>query len=219
MQGWGSILSLVVSTGALVFTGWLLRHEIRVRREEKADTDASLARLVLGQITALAPGGIDPETKVTSGEVRTLYWEVRNYGSMPIYAVYVWIERWMGNDQPHEEYHLDNVWMVVEDRIAGEVTLPFAVPPGEDPDNFMVVCTFADNNGFDWMRTGMAPPVRAETGRPDLAEPKQSRYAKLVRKKKQPMRKFPTQYGSTTVPVAEDPFRVLVEKGDDDIPF
>jgi hypothetical protein len=46
----------------VVFTGWLLRHEIRVRREEKTDSDAAQARLIIGVVVDTEASGTDPET-------------------------------------------------------------------------------------------------------------------------------------------------------------
>lgn len=46
MQGWGSLLALPLSLGAMVFTGLLLLHEIRVRRQERYHNDSAQARLI-----------------------------------------------------------------------------------------------------------------------------------------------------------------------------
>src|SRR4051794_31199066 len=61
MQGWGTVLSVPLSLFAVMFTGLLLRHEIRVRREERDDADAAQARLVwLDTIeTGSTPEGMD----------------------------------------------------------------------------------------------------------------------------------------------------------------
>jgi hypothetical protein len=37
MQGYGAVISLPLSLLAVLFTGWLLRHEIRNRRQDEAD--------------------------------------------------------------------------------------------------------------------------------------------------------------------------------------
>jgi hypothetical protein len=50
MQGWGAVISLPLSLLAVLFTGRLLRHEIRARREERADLESRQARLVRVQI-------------------------------------------------------------------------------------------------------------------------------------------------------------------------
>jgi hypothetical protein len=46
MQAWGTVLALPLSLGALIFTGLLLRHEMRARREERLQATAAQARLV-----------------------------------------------------------------------------------------------------------------------------------------------------------------------------
>lgn len=50
MQGWGAVISLPLSLLAVLFTGWLLRHEIRTRRAERADLESRQARLIRVQI-------------------------------------------------------------------------------------------------------------------------------------------------------------------------
>ncbi|MEU4215885.1 hypothetical protein [Actinoplanes sp. NPDC026623] len=53
MQGWGSLAAAVTSALAVLFTGWLLRHEIRARREEQADSAGAQARLIVGTVASV----------------------------------------------------------------------------------------------------------------------------------------------------------------------
>jgi hypothetical protein len=46
LQAWGTIAAAVFSALAVLFAALLLRHELVVRREERADRDAAQARLV-----------------------------------------------------------------------------------------------------------------------------------------------------------------------------
>ncbi|MGC4857308.1 hypothetical protein ACLQ24_29070 [Micromonospora sp. DT4] len=57
MQAWGSVVGLVMSTFAVIFTGLLFRHEIRVRREEQRDGEAAQARLIVGRMINWKPSG------------------------------------------------------------------------------------------------------------------------------------------------------------------
>ncbi|TYC05675.1 hypothetical protein FXF53_04475 [Micromonospora sp. WP24] len=81
MQAWGSLAGLVMSTFAVVFTGLLFRHEIRVRREEQRDAMAAQARLIFGKVL---------EIKRVGGEERVMEvmkFEVQNFSSLPIVDV------------------------------------------------------------------------------------------------------------------------------------
>ncbi|MFG3645092.1 hypothetical protein ACGF3C_32940 [Micromonospora sp. NPDC047762] len=82
MQAWGSLAGLVMSTAAVIFTGLLFRHEIRVRREEQRDNEAAQARLIVCGVA-----GID----VRGDEVRGASWYVANHSSAPIFDLKAWI--------------------------------------------------------------------------------------------------------------------------------
>jgi H+/gluconate symporter-like permease len=45
MQGWGSLLAVITSLVAIIFTALLLRHEVRARRQDQAEMMAGQARL------------------------------------------------------------------------------------------------------------------------------------------------------------------------------
>ncbi|MFF3867090.1 hypothetical protein [Micromonospora sp. NPDC001898] len=153
MQGWGSILSLAVSTGALVFTGWLLRHEIRVRREEKADADAAQARLVVARIVGEERSGTHPEIGHLTGPMIGIRWRIRNHSQAPIFDVFVSINEWR-----------DDLWGdVVEGEASGtakcDPPLPFDSYPF-DPREAIIEVEFTDAAGLRWRRRMGEPPER-----------------------------------------------------------
>ncbi|MGC4748930.1 hypothetical protein ACLQ28_25210 [Micromonospora sp. DT201] len=78
MQAWGSLAGLVMSTAAVIFTGLLFRHEIRVRREEKTDAESVQARLVVGTDIYLVPKQGQPDLFVEAGV------KVVNYSNAPV---------------------------------------------------------------------------------------------------------------------------------------
>jgi hypothetical protein len=79
MQAWGSIASALLTALAVLITGLLLRHELRVRRQELADNDAAQARLVSAEI--IKPFG-DPEAGWLGVECRVV-----NHSSQPVFYV------------------------------------------------------------------------------------------------------------------------------------
>lgn len=153
MQGWGSIVSLAVSTGALVFTGWLLRHEIRVRREEKADADAAQARLVVAHIVGAEMSGADHDTGRQVGSMVGVKWRVKNHSQAPIFDLFISIDGWEGNRWGE----------VIEDEASGTVKcnppLPFDSYP-YDPREALVKVEFTDAAGLRWTRRMGEPPER-----------------------------------------------------------
>jgi hypothetical protein len=96
LQAWGSVAGALMSAGALVFTGLLLLHEIRVRREERRETAIAQARLVWAE--ALNPVGSE------SGGWTGVDWVVHNHSSSPIFNAEVGVlnlydldTRWPGD--------------------------------------------------------------------------------------------------------------------------
>lgn len=77
MQGRGAVISLPLSLFAATFAGWLGWHEIRLRREDKAERRSAQARRV-----RLRKGNILREE---ASEV--IEWEVINDSDEPIYRV------------------------------------------------------------------------------------------------------------------------------------
>lgn len=165
MQGWGSILSLPLSLGALIFTGWLLRHEIRVRREEKADTAAAQARLVVARALGVVLTDIDPNTGHQVGPMVGLKWQIKNYSQAPIFDAIVSVEEWQ-----------DNRWgEVIETEASGTVKCDSSLEFGFDPREALVKVEFTDAAGLRWIRTTGEPPERV------LVEPDRSRQRLLLR--------------------------------------
>jgi hypothetical protein len=154
MQGWGSLLGVLMSTVAVIFTGWLLRHEIKVRREEKADADAAQARLVVASVVGEEMSGRDPNTGHPVGAMVGVRWRLRNHSQAPIFNLFVWVDEWQ--DDMH--------WAdVIEDEAEGtakcDPPLPFDSYP-YDPRESVVRIEFTDAAGLRWTRTMGEPPER-----------------------------------------------------------
>ncbi|WP_147457350.1 hypothetical protein [Micromonospora sp. CV4] len=162
MQAWGSLAGLVMSTAAVIFTGLLFRHEIRVRREEQRDKEASQARLVFGQVSGVSTDGAeDPGREPRRHETpATLQWLVTNRSSSPIMDVVfrVRAERslvdWV--DARHEE--------LVTDSLSGELQVNpdlFYVKRGQfDPRTIHWEFEFTDAAGLRWVRERGSLPRR-----------------------------------------------------------
>jgi hypothetical protein len=159
MQGLASIYSAVVSTGALVFTGWLLRHEIQSRREEKADSEAAQARLIACHVVDHdhASGGSS-----LYGPVTRLQWLLKNYSAAPIYDLEVTLDTWTTSISG----------LPIEDEAAGSVDCnpPIVMDQGMhfDPREIEVSFTYTDSAGLRWKRTMPEPPTRLLHVRPSL---------------------------------------------------
>ncbi|MFC3383328.1 hypothetical protein [Couchioplanes azureus] len=81
MQGWGSVLGLPLAFGAMIFTGLLLLHEIRVRRQERYHNDTAQARLV-------RVDRIHHDDGVDRASARITY-RVHNRSAAPVFDVHV----------------------------------------------------------------------------------------------------------------------------------
>jgi hypothetical protein len=166
MQGWGNVLGVVLSSVAVIFTGLLFRHEVRVRREEKADSGAAQARLVVGRITEISRVHDDSTTEPTDGPGHAAVWKVRNYSSMPVFNVEVWINKRFSFDEPHVDFlNTEEKHDLVEDELIG-VTVPLDPIDEEYPgctfdlDKYEIIVTFTDSNGFVWTRSNFNEPQR-----------------------------------------------------------
>ncbi|MEU4555926.1 hypothetical protein [Micromonospora violae] len=161
MQAWGSLAGLVMSTAAVIFTGLLFRHEIRVRRDEKQDAEVAQARLVVGRIVHFGRNAsVEPSGHV-SGVISEFGWSVKNYSSAPILDVGVWVAH---AEDEELEWHEERTWDVVEGEITGSIALRKSIDLGpenfEDPGNFDVVLVFVDAEGRSWLRHGRIEPFR-----------------------------------------------------------
>jgi len=159
MQGWGSVLSLPLSLGALIFTGWLLRHEIRIRREEKADADAAQARLVVAEVTGPEMSGTDPDTGHLVGPMVGVKWRIKNHSQAPIFDACVSINGWK-EDRWGEVIDRECRGMVKCDPPERFDNSPF------DPREAMVTVEFTDAAGLRWARKIGEPPERVTITQP-----------------------------------------------------
>ncbi|MET8147601.1 hypothetical protein ACIBSW_06710 [Actinoplanes sp. NPDC049668] len=163
MQGWGNILSLVVSTGALVFTGWLLRHEIRVRREDQEDQAGAQARLVVGRIINLSRATKDDISEPDSGPFRGIGWSVENHSDSLIMDVSI---RIFGDWLP--DGLIDRVADVMrsEDVRGGfDLGSPIGIGEKDARADSKVEIKFTDAAGLIWTRIDREQPVRLFVGR------------------------------------------------------
>jgi hypothetical protein len=149
MQGWGAIISLPLSLLAVLFTGWLLRHEIRVRREERTDLEARQARLV--RVT-IDERGLDEETA-------TFRFTIRNLSPEPIYSIFVF--SYSGG-----RYAIQGDEPVAWRLSAGD-EIPISMGPNwmDTGDRFVPISPraalqFEDANGRTWVRFEDEQPRR-----------------------------------------------------------
>ncbi|MBG6066356.1 hypothetical protein [Micromonospora ureilytica] len=157
MQGWGSILGLLVSTGALIFTGLLLRHEIAVRREEKADDQAAQARLIIPRLHGA-------EFKGEQGRALTaVKWVVQNHSEAPVMAVLVRVYPKGAFDRGR--YHKAKYVLEPHAKQDGWWELPEVIPwPPEQIEpplgGLSIDAQFVDSSGLQWRRVRLHPPQR-----------------------------------------------------------
>jgi hypothetical protein len=152
MQAWGSLAGLLMSTVAVLFTGLLFRHEVRVRREERRDAEAAQARLVL----AVRIGPQPPRDSPPAPPFRVGY-RVLNFSGAPVLDVlvrYVWAGGSVG-----PTHHLPV--LVGEER--GELPVPAGLDPevtGALADFSAIEIIFTDASGQKWQRVDRSAPVR-----------------------------------------------------------
>jgi hypothetical protein len=144
MQGWGEVLSVFVSTGALLFTGLLLRHEVRLRREAVEDLEATQARSVW----------LDVEIRVISNEGREFIWVLHNDSSDEVTEVvavaFVGSEFTTMNSlnscPPGSMFEMGRARWRSKSPIPDWAT--------------EVQCAFTDGSGLTWIRAGRQRPRR-----------------------------------------------------------
>ncbi len=153
MQGWGAVLSLPLALGALIFSGWLLRHEIRTRREERDFADSALARLVL-----LRGITIDDD----DGNGLRYDYHVHNYGDRPVLDVGIWTMSADGERyEPPSSRNTDPLEAGADRVIV--VTRPYALQLKNtvwitEPDFLLV---YTDAEGYRWYRrNGNRSPMK-----------------------------------------------------------
>jgi hypothetical protein len=196
MQAWGSVVGLVLSGLAALATWILLRHEIRVRREEQRDREATQARLIVGRATQLSrteeadyetPNGVKRTTRsVASDRVR---WVVTNHSAAPVFnlrvSVYsttlnsgvewpLWIDVLEGREDGVVE--IDGLGASPEDLLRDR---GFAALPDDD---LYVEMIFTDSAGLHWERVGHNPPNRLLTWEDRKRRGHASRLGRRIRK-------------------------------------
>jgi hypothetical protein len=164
MQGWGSILGVILSGLAVIFTALLFRHERNMRREEKADADAAQARLVVGRIIKISRD-LEHGVEASEGSGRAVVWKVKNYSSMAVFNVEVWIDETWDFGPTVDFLNTEEKHDVVEDELLGVTTPRDPIEeryPGGDFDlsKYNISVTFTDANGLRWERTNFNEPER-----------------------------------------------------------
>ncbi|MFI7429938.1 hypothetical protein ACIBPB_23355 [Micromonospora sp. NPDC049836] len=159
MQGWGSLAGVLVSTLAVIITGFLLRHEMRARREDTEDREAAQARLIS---TSLGLPDVGPD-----GYVDRVIVTLKNYSAAPIYDLSAELREstirdpdgFIGIAVTGSPWHFESR-VLPGDEI--EMTYRFEVEldPGDLTVFGCVFIRFTDAAGLPWERVGTAPPVR-----------------------------------------------------------
>jgi len=155
MQAWGSLAGLVMSTAAVIFTGLLFRHEIRVRRQEQRDSEAAQARLVIGTVT----------DATTAGDVVVgARWLVTNHSDAPVFNVNVSVLNRHGEGRPLVGGDSDRSIEILQpgQSEVGEVRFLYHWPAEQvNRDQMWIAAFFLDSSGVRWARGGTEVPERA----------------------------------------------------------
>ncbi len=154
IAAWTGIFGLIVATLALIFTALILRHEIRVRREDQHDLAAAQARLIVSTIEL----ALDVPRVV----VRSVRWRVHNYSSAPIVNLRVVI----GRRRNRVDLMLDRHAVLepggeIDEELGLDEPIVWRVGDSEPPARRLyVVIEFTDAAGLVWSRFGDQPPQR-----------------------------------------------------------
>lgn len=157
MQGWGSIVSAFAAVGALIFTGWLLKHEIRVRREEQADAVQAQARQVVGTLYQEYRKTTNPETGQEEGPIVGFFWRVTNYSNAPVINVTGSVTYPPG--RTHATQHVIRELKTTADGTC-YCDPPVVRPADFEISNASLEIEFTDSHGLKWRRTGAGEPIR-----------------------------------------------------------
>jgi hypothetical protein len=163
MQAWGSLAGLVMSTAAVIFTGLLFRHEIRVRREEQRDNEAALARLVVAQFRYMNTTNADEGGHLT-GDITYIDYTILNVASAPILDVsFGLLDVVTGSGKLYRS--VERKAVVVKEVEMGVVFDPPLPYDGYgEPNHLVPVVRFTDSNGLRWIRQGTSSPKRDLSG-------------------------------------------------------
>jgi hypothetical protein len=162
MQGWGTVAGAIASAGALIGTIVLLWHEIRVRREEKADSAQAQARLVVGTFVGGMRSSTDPDTGHLVGPLVGFRWRVSNYSGAPVFDVsgrvtYASNGLTYGSGGPIEVLDKPEVR-------ESKVDPPVDWPDDSDLGDASLEIRFTDAKGLVWRRVDRRPPTRVLSG-------------------------------------------------------
>jgi hypothetical protein len=148
MQGWGSVLGVLVSGLAVLITGMLLRHEMKARREEKAEQEAAQARLI---VVALESAEGDEETI-------SAHWTVVNHSQAPIYDLTTNLRYRGATARGAKPRHLPY--------LPPEKTVTIDLPPSDPPVHkdmlglFELTAGYTDAAGVRWRRVDTRQPEK-----------------------------------------------------------
>ncbi|MGI5146870.1 hypothetical protein ACQEVC_10875 [Plantactinospora sp. CA-294935] len=162
MQAWTGIAALIMSTFAVLFTGLLLRHEIKIRREEKRDQEAAQARL----ITLTRPYEETEEEFVTTTRCQLI-----NHSAAPIHGIQLYAR---DRRQPAKIVAIKMIHLLAPgDTTYFDVPVPDG-PAHKDTLSFLQIrVSFIDSNGMGWERYMGGQPTRDQNfvGRREAGEP------------------------------------------------
>lgn len=148
LQGIGTIAALPVAVVALWFTARLFQHEIRVRREEKADADIAHARLVFVRAV---------ELRTKDEKLSSVRYEIVNHGADPIFQVEASIVTSSGA-AGHSADELDG--LVGSRAVEMLIDPPIPAVTSTTVRDVSLTVTFTDTAGLRWRRTGRDQPER-----------------------------------------------------------
>ncbi|WP_157745078.1 hypothetical protein [Micromonospora coxensis] len=161
MQAWGSIAGLAMSTLAVLLTGLLFRHEIRVRRDEKESSESAQAQLIVLGVERY----MGNEDEGWTGA----FWFVRNESAAPISNLIVSprqsddleYELFAGRGKVHKSLQI----LTADSRVTGlwefDDPRPWRSWESKEPRPFEMEMLFLDAAGVGWLRTGSGQPVRS----------------------------------------------------------
>ncbi|WP_431905570.1 hypothetical protein [Micromonospora carbonacea] len=175
MQAWGSLAGLVMSTAAVIFTGLLFRHEIRVRREEQRDNEAAQARLVVTHPVRFSRNSLE---KGRQWALTHAYGTIDNYSGAPVLNVAVRVIK-QGEAVGIE----DAKFPVLADNVQWGVELVKPIDRGKEdplPEDHLPEIEFTDAGGLRWKRLGNDLPVRVLPEIPDTVSKKRARTVQVI---------------------------------------
>ncbi|WP_146247268.1 hypothetical protein [Micromonospora arborensis] len=148
MQAWGSLIGIAVSSLAVIITGMLLRHEMRMRREEKADAEAAQARLISVTWSGVEEG---------DGSDKVIQWQVFNHSQAPIREVLLEVDEGRTREEPTVVAVINYIGPGESESGAADLEKAVASGYGLRP---VVSTIFTDGCGIRWARRERGQPVK-----------------------------------------------------------